>query len=87
MRPTLALALGGLVGAPLVAAYWSKGYVAIFDGKTASVDRPWALDYAEMNWEHSFIFTPTVIAMLLPLAVVGIAVVRRGTGGWCCSCR
>ena len=66
---------GGIVAAPLVASYWSKGYVAMFDGRTAAVDRPWSLVYVRPNWEHSLLFTPTVLVLLAPLAVVGVAAV------------
>ena len=75
-RASVPVVAGGIVAAPLVAAYWSKGYVAMFDGRTAAVDRPWALDYARPNWEHSLLFTPTVLVLLAPLAVFGVLALR-----------
>jgi hypothetical protein len=73
VRIAVPVALGGAVSIPLVAAYWPKGYVAMFDGATAAVDRPWAIDYASRNWSDSLLFTPALIAVLLPLAAVGVA--------------
>jgi hypothetical protein len=76
VRATGGYAAGGLVFAPLVAAYWDKGYPAIYGGGISASDEPWSLDYVASNWEHSLLFTPTVLAVLAPLAIAGALAVR-----------
>jgi hypothetical protein len=69
-------AAGGLVFAPLIAAYWDKGYPAIYGGSISASDEPWSLGYAAPNWENSLLFTPTLLAILAPLAIVGAFAIR-----------
>jgi hypothetical protein len=76
VRTAAVYAAGGLLFAPLVATYWNKGYVAIYGGSISASDEPWSLDYAASNWEHSLLFTPTVLAVLAPLAIAGAFAIR-----------
>jgi hypothetical protein len=66
------------VWAPLLLAYWPKGYVELFDGAIAASARPWAFDYVDDAWTDSLLFTPRLLALLAPLAVLGcLAVTDR----------
>ncbi len=78
VRRAVPYALGCLLSAPIVVAYWPKGYVAIYGGDVAPVDRPWSLDYVRLNWEHSTLFTPALLVLLGVPAAVGVRFVR----GW-----
>jgi hypothetical protein len=73
-RAAALYAAGGLLFAPLVAVHWDKGYVAIYRGAIAATSEPWGLEYAADNWADSLLFTPTVLVLLAPLAVVGCVV-------------
>lgn len=77
VRRAIPLAIGGLVAAPILIAYWPKGYVKIFDGAIAPVPS-YSLDYLSPNLRASTIFTPAMLLVLVPLALVGIAAVD----GW-----
>ena len=75
--PTAAVtAAGGVLFAPVVAAYWNKGYAEIYAGSISASDRPWALDYALDNWQDSLLFTPTLLLVLAPLAITGAVALR-----------
>ena len=69
-------AAGGVLFAPVVLAYWDKGYKEIYGGSISASDRPWALDYAIDNWRDSLLFTPTMLLVLAPLAIAGAAALR-----------
>ena len=75
-RSAAIYAAGGLLSAPLVAAYWDKGYVANYGGRISATEHPWGLRYAADNWTDSLLFTPTVLAVLAPLAIVGCVSLR-----------
>lgn len=75
-RRTVPFALGGIVSAPLVAAYWPKGYVDMFGGRIAASESPWSLDYVDDAWGRSTLFTPTVLLLLAPFLLVGILALR-----------
>jgi len=76
VRRAVPYAIGGLVSLPIVAAYWPKGYVGMFDGNLSASERPWALDYADDAWRDSLLFTPRLLLVLAPLLVVGAFAVR-----------
>jgi hypothetical protein len=77
LRRTVPFVLGGLVSAPILIAYWPKGYVKIFDGDIAPVTA-YSLDYVSTNLRDSTIFTPAMLLVLVPLALFGIV----GVDGW-----
>ena len=69
-------AAGALVAAPIVLAYWPKGYVGMFDGATSASPHPWSPSYIDDAWRHSLLYTPLLLALLAPLLVVGGFAVR-----------
>jgi hypothetical protein len=75
-RHAVSYAACALVSMPMVIAYWPKGYVGQFDGQIAAVDHPFALDYAWRSWRDSLVFSPRMLLVLLPLALVGVVAVR-----------
>ena len=70
-RQALPYAAGALVSAPIVIAYWPKGYVGMFDGATSATPHPWSLSYVDDAWRHSLLYTPLLLALLAPLLVIG----------------
>jgi hypothetical protein len=70
-RRALPLALGGLAFAPLVAAYWPKGYPVIPNVPGFSWEQ------AERSWIESLLFDPRTLLVLLPLAVLGVLSLPR----------
>jgi hypothetical protein len=75
-RTAAMTAAAGVLFAPVVLAYWNKGYTEIYGGGISASDRPWALDYAADNWRDSLLFTPTMLLVLAPLAVAGAVALR-----------
>ncbi len=72
-RAMLPFVLAGVVWVPVLVAYWPKGYVGIYDGQTSASSHPWGVGYADEAWFHSTLFTPLVLLLLVPVAVVGLA--------------
>jgi hypothetical protein len=73
-RRVLPFAVGGLAFAPLVVAYWPKGYPAIESVpgfSLAQASRSWGAD--------TLVFDPRTVALLLPLAVLGTLALRAWT--------
>jgi hypothetical protein len=71
LRRTLPAAAAGLAFAPLVAAYWPKGYPKIENVPGFS------LAQADRSWADSLLFDPRALLILLPLALLGLAAVGR----------
>ena len=74
LRRVLPFALGGLAFAPLAAVYWPKGYPAIENVpgfSLAQASRSWGAD--------TLVFDPRTVALLLPLAVLGVLALRTWT--------
>jgi len=69
-RRALPLAAAGAAFAPLVAAYWPKGYPEIPNVPGFSID------YAGLTWADSLIFDPRTLLILLPLALLGLFALR-----------
>ena len=69
-RRALPLAAAGVAFAPLVAAYWPKGYPAIPNVPGFS------LEQAGRSWADSLLFDPRTLLVLLPLALVGLLALR-----------
>lgn len=72
----------GLVSLPAVVAYWPKGYVGLFDGQIAVVDRPFSLEFMWRSWRDSLIFSPRMLLVLLPLAVLGAVAISGWYARW-----
>lgn len=64
--------------APIVAAFWSKGYVSL--PARVFPAHPFALRYARRAWTDSFLWHPSVLAWLIPLAALGVFTVGRRVG-------
>lgn len=82
LRRALPLAAGGLSFAPALIAYWPLGYVHEEDGKNLLPPDPFSPDYVVRSWSDSLLFGPRTLAVLLPLAIVGVLVLRRGLALW-----
>jgi hypothetical protein len=71
-------AASGCAFVPVVGLYWSKGYPAIVEvDEDAWPDHPFALQNAVSAWADSLLFTPLVLLLLIPPAVLGAIVLRR----------
>jgi len=81
-RHALPYVVCGLVSLPAVVAYWPKGYVGLFDGQIAVVDHPFSLEFVWRSWRDSLIFSPRMLLVLLPLAVLGAVAVGRWYARW-----
>ena len=78
VRRSLPFAAAGAAFVPLVVAYWPKGYTAILEeDPDAWPDEPFGLRYAVSSWTDSLLFTPRVLLLLVPLAVVGAFALDR----------
>ncbi len=66
--------LAGVVSsAPVLAAYWPKGYT----GETDLLPRhPFSVDYVIRNWRDSLLFGPRTLLVLVPLALLGWLALR-----------
>jgi hypothetical protein len=62
---------------PLVAAYWPKGYVGMFGGQIAAEEKPFGLGNVTHGWGESLLYTPRLLAIAVPLVVVGLVIVPR----------
>ncbi len=82
IRRALPFAAGALVFVPVAAAYWPLGYVHEEDGKNLLPVDPFSLGYVGRSWTESILFSPRTLIVLLPLAVVGALVLRRGYPLW-----
>jgi hypothetical protein len=68
---------GALALAPLVAVYWPLSYPKLFDNPHSWPRDPFDPAHIVSSWTHSSIFTPHTLAIILPLAVIGIAGLLR----------
>ncbi len=71
------LAAGGLSAAPVVGAYWPKGYAAQFDNPNSWPRHPFSAHYLARSWRDSLIFGPRALVIIVPLALIGAALLRR----------
>jgi hypothetical protein len=74
-RRSLPFAAGALSFAPVVAAWWPKGYTQLFDKPEVWPANPFSIDHVGPNWTDSLFFSPRAYVVLLPLAVVGVVAV------------
>jgi hypothetical protein len=71
-RASLPFAAAGAAFLPVVAVYWPKGYPAILDeDPDAWPSDPFGLGHVVTAWSDSLLFTPVVLLLLVPLAIVG----------------
>lgn len=76
LRGSVPYAACGLLSAPLVAVFWPKGYVGMFEGAIAAADDPFAFGHAGRTWTESTLFRPWLTLALLSLLAAGAVVVR-----------
>jgi hypothetical protein len=76
-RDALPYVAGALSLAPLVGVYWPISYPKLFDNRRSWPKDPFDPAHIVSSWTHSSIFTPHTLAIVLPLAVIGIAAVIR----------
>ena len=74
---TLPFLAGALAFAPVVLVYWPLSYPKLFNNKNSWPADPFDPAHVVSSWTHSSIFTPHTLAIVLPLAVVGVWGVRR----------
>jgi hypothetical protein len=78
VRRALVLALGGLVSLPILIGFWPHGYVDQSSGKGIDAGALYRWSYVLDNVRDSSVFTGPMLLLLLPLAALGVVVVR----GW-----
>jgi hypothetical protein len=71
LRRSLPFLAAALSFAPLVLAYWPKGYAELPEGSHA-----FGLQYVRPSWTESLLWTPRALLVLVPLAVLGSWAVR-----------
>jgi len=76
-RTTALLVAGCAVFTPVLIAYWAQGLASSYDGAFSSSNHIWSLDYVGRSWSDSLLFTPALVALLVPLAVVGAVLLAR----------
>jgi hypothetical protein len=74
---TLPFLAGALAFAPVVLVYWPLSYPKLFNNKNSWPADPFDPAHVVRSWTHSSIFTPHTLAIVVPLAVVGVWGVRR----------
>jgi hypothetical protein len=74
MLPYLA---GALSLAPLVLVYWPLSYPKLFDNRRSWPRDPFDVAHVVSSWTHSWIFTPHTLAIVVPLAAIGVAALLR----------
>jgi len=74
------VALGGLISLPVLLGYWSHGYASDFEGVAAPPGGRYQWRFVHENLISSTIFTPWMLVVLLPLAVIGAASIRDRFG-------
>ena len=57
--------------------YWPHSYPKLFNNKNSWPSDPFDVRHVVSSWTHSSIFTPHTLAIVVPLAIVGIWGVRR----------
>lgn len=76
-REALPYLAGVLSLAPLVVAYWPISYPKLFDNPRSWPRDPFDPAHVVTTWTHSSIFTPHTLAVIVPLAAIGVAGVLR----------
>jgi hypothetical protein len=77
MTDALPYLAGAVAFAPVVLVYWPLSYPKLFDNPQSWPRDPFDAAHVVSTWTHSSIFDLHTLAILLPLAIVGIAGVRR----------
>jgi hypothetical protein len=76
-REALPFLAGALALAPLVAVYWPISYPKLFDNPQSWPRDPFDAAHVVTSWTHSSIFDSHTLAIVVPLAVIGVFGLRR----------
>jgi hypothetical protein len=76
-RDALPYLAGAIALAPLVAVYWPISYPKLFNNPQSWPRDPFDAGHIVSSWTHSSIFTPHTLAIVIPLAAIGVAGVLR----------
>ena len=82
VRRGVLLAGSLLTMAPVEFAYWSKGYTHLPAAAGGLPPHPFALRYVRSAWTGSLLWHPRVLALLVPLAVIGTVAVSPVWRRW-----
>lgn len=77
VRSAVAAALAGLASLPAIVAFWQVGYTPFLLEEGQFPVYAFALDHVGESWGESLLWHPTTLLVLAPLALVGLAAVRR----------
>jgi hypothetical protein len=77
MHETLPYLAGAVSLAPLVAFYWPISYPKLFDNPQSWPRDPFDPAHIVSSWTHSSIFMPHTLAIVVPLAAIGVAGLLR----------
>jgi hypothetical protein len=73
VRDALPYLAGALAFAPVVAVFWPLSYPKLFDNPQSWPHDPFDAAHIVSSWTNSSIFTPHTLAIVVPLAAIGIA--------------
>ncbi len=68
---------GAVAFAPVVLVFWPLSYPKLFNNRNSWPQDPFDPAHIVSSWTHSSIFTPHTLAIIVPLALIGIAGVLR----------
>jgi hypothetical protein len=77
MRDALPYLAGALAFAPVVLVYWPLSYPKLYGNPQAWPRDPFDVGHVVSSWTHSSIFTPHTLAIVVPLAAIGVAGLLR----------
>ena len=77
IRDALYYAAGAAAFAPVVIVYWPLSYPKLFDNPQSWPRDPFDIHHVVTSWTHSSIFDVRTLAIVVPLAIIGSAGVRR----------
>jgi hypothetical protein len=76
-REALPYLAGAVALAPLVLAYWPLSYPKLFDNPQSWPRDPFDPGHIVTSWTHSSIFSPQTLAIVAPLAAIGVLCLLR----------
>lgn len=68
---------GAFTFAPVVIAYWPKGYADLLEDPDWWPRHPFSTDYVLRSWSESLLFRPQTLIVLVPFALVGVIALQR----------
>jgi len=77
VRDALPYLAGALAFAPVVLVYWPLSYPKLYGNPAAWPRDPFDVSHVVSSWTDSSIFTPHTLAIVVPLAAIGVAGLMR----------